>query len=67
MNIEMKRPTVGKLTYALCKVQKNGVKGNNEEFIRRIRKFVNVNTGSRPQRPKMTREDKYNITDILRK
>lgn len=69
VNIEMKRPTVGKLTYALCEVLKNGVKGNNEEFIRRIRKFVNVNTGSRPQRPEMTGEDKdkYNITDILRK
>ena len=42
-------------------------KVNNDEFMRRIRKFVNRNTCSRPQQPEMTGEDinKYNITDIL--
>lgn len=67
VNIEMKSPAVGKLTYALWKELKNRDKVNNDEFIRRIRKFVNRNTCSRPQQPEMTGEDinKYNITDIL--
>lgn len=67
VNIEMKSPAVGKLTYALWKELKNSDKVNNDEFMRRIRKFVNRNTGSRPQQPEMTGEDinKYNITDIL--
>ena len=67
VNVEMKSPAVGKLTYALWKELKNNDKVNNDEFIRRIRKFVNRNTSSRPQQPEMTGEDinKYNITDIL--
>ena len=67
VNVEMKSPAVGKLTYALWKELKNSDKVNNDEFMRRIRKFVNRNTTSRPQQPKMTGEDinKYNITDIL--
>lgn len=69
VNIEMKNPAVGKLTYALWMELKNGDKINNEEFIKRIRKFVNRNTSSRPQQPVLTGNDKdnYNITDILRK
>ena len=67
VNVEMKSPAVGKLTYALWKELKNSDIVNNDEFIRRIRKFVNRNTSSRPQQPEMTGEDinKYNITDIL--
>ena len=67
VNSEMKKPAVGKLTYALWKELKNSDKVNNDEFMRRIRKFVNRNTSSRPQQPEMTGEDinKYNITDIL--
>ena len=69
VNIEMKSPAVGKLTYALWKELKNSDKVNNDEFMRRIRKFVNRNTSSRPQQPVLTGndKDKYNITDILRK
>ena len=69
VNIEMKNPAVGKLTYALWMELKNGDKINNEEFIKRIRKFVNRNTSSRPQQPVLTGndKDKYNISDILRK
>ncbi len=69
VNIEMKNPAVGKLTYALWMELKNGDKINNEEFIKRIRKFVNRNTSSRPQQPVLTGNDKdnYNIIDILRK
>ena len=69
VNVEMKSPAVGKLTYALWKELKNSDKVNNDEFMRRIRKFVNRNTSSRPQQPEMTGEDsnKYNITDILSK
>ena len=67
VNIEMKKPTVGKLTYALWTELMNVDKVGNDEFMRRIRKFVNRNTSSRPQQPEMTGEDinKYNITDIL--
>lgn len=67
VNVEMKSPAVGKLTYALWKELKNRDKVNNDEFMRRIRKFVNRNTSNRPQQPEMTGEDinKYNITDIL--
>ncbi|MBR5493269.1 MAG: caspase family protein [Alistipes sp.] len=67
VNIEMKNPTVGKLTYAIYSKVKSREFGNNEEFFKRLRMFVNINTGSRPQRPTMTGETtKYNITDILR-
>lgn len=67
VNIEMKKPTVGKLTYALWKELKDGEKVGNGEFMKRIRRFVNRNSCSRPQQPVMTGEDigKYNITDIL--
>ena len=67
VNIEMKSPAVGKLTYALWTELKNGEKVDNGELMRRIRKFVNRNTGSRPQQPEMTGLDieQYNITDIL--
>ena len=67
VNVEMKSPAVGKLTYALWKELKNIDKVGNDEFMKRIRKFVNRNTSSRPQQPEMTGEDinKYNITDIL--
>lgn len=69
VNFEMKKPTVGKLTYALWTELKNSDKVSNGEFMKRIRKFVNRNTSSRPQQPEMTGEDinKYNITDILSK
>ena len=67
VNVEMKSPAVGKLTYALWTKLKNSDKVSNGEFMKRIRKFVNRNTSSRPQQPEMTGEDinKYNITDIL--
>ena len=69
VNFEMKNPAVGKLTYALWSELKKSEKLNNDEFMRRIRKFVNRNTSSRPQQPEMTGEDigKYNVTDILNK
>ena len=67
VNVEMKNPAVGKLTYAIYTKVKNKEFGSNEEFFKRLRMFVNCNTGSRPQRPTMTGETaKYNITDILR-
>lgn len=69
VNSEMKEPAVGKLTYALWSETRSGLGGDNRELMRRIRKFVNTNTHSRPQRAEMTGEDvdKYNVTDILGK
>lgn len=67
LNMEMRRPIVGKLTYALCQMIQRYPDGDNPEFFRRIRMFVNSNTGSRPQTPLLTGEtDKFKITDILR-
>lgn len=67
VNIEMKSPTAGKLTYAIYSKVKNREFGTNEEFFKRLRMFVNMNTGSRLQRPTMTGETaKYRIADILR-
>lgn len=67
VNIEMKDPMVGKLTYALYSKIKNRELVDNETFFKKLRMFVNMNTGSRPQRPVMSGndKDKYNITDIL--
>ena len=67
VNTEMKKPTVGKLTYAIYK-NIAGNKGiNNQDFFKQIRKFVNVNSLSRPQYPVMTGDeiDNYKITDII--
>ena len=69
VNIEMKSPAVGKLTYALWTELKKSGKVSNEEFMKRIRRFVYRNASSRPQQPEMTGEDieKYNVTEILSK
>lgn len=66
VNIEMKSPTVGKLTYALYNSVKGMSRSDNNDFFRRIRKFVNSNTGSRAQHPMMTGEiSRYKVTDII--
>lgn len=68
VNFEMKTPAVGKLTYAIYNKVKGSAGVDNEDFMKQIRKFVNSNTGSRPQQPEITGEDKekYKITDIIR-
>ena len=66
VNIEMKSPAVGKLTYAIYNKVKESTGNDNNDFFRRIRMFVNSNTGSRPQYPVMTGEiDRFRITDII--
>lgn len=67
VNIEMKSPAVGKLTYAIYNKVKETSDDDNDDFFRKIKIFVNSNTGSRPQCPVMTGEtNKYRITDIIR-
>lgn len=67
VNIEMRKPAVGKLTYAIYKKITECTGNDNDDFFLKIRKFVNANTGSRPQYPVMTGEtNKYRITDIIR-
>ena len=67
VNIEMRQPVVGKLTYALYSCLKDEHERDNILFFKSLRKFVNTHTGSRPQRPTMTGEvTKYNILDILK-
>lgn len=66
VNIEMKNPAVGKLTYAIYKEMKENDKCNNEEFFRRIKMFINKNTKSQLQNPVMTGEtNRYKVTDII--
>lgn len=67
VNIEMKNPIVGKLTYAIYNKVKEVTDNDNIDFFRRLQMFVNSNTSSRPQYPVMTGEtEKYRITDIIR-
>lgn len=67
VNIEMKSPAVGKLTYAIYNKVKESMGNDNNDFFRKIRKFVNSNTGSRPQYPVMTGEiDRFRIIDIIK-
>lgn len=67
VNLEMKSPAAGKLTYALYVNTRRFATLDNKELMRHIRKFVNSNTCSRPQNPVVTGEiNRYNITDILR-
>ncbi|MDO4179700.1 MAG: caspase family protein [Bacteroidales bacterium] len=67
VNIEMRNPVAGKLTYALYKKIREIPNGDNNSFMRQLRMFMNKNTGSRPQRPVLTGEtNRYNITDIIR-
>lgn len=67
VNIEMKDPVAGKLTYAIFTILKNRKSVTNEEFFRRLKAFMSLNAGSRLQRPTMTGETaKYRIADILR-
>lgn len=66
VNIEMKSPTVGKLTYALYNSVKEISRSDNNDFFCRIKRFVNSNTGSRAQHPMMTGEiSRYKVTDII--
>lgn len=66
VNIEMKDPVAGKLTYAIFTKLKNKEFESNEELFKKIKAFMYLNAGSRPQKPTMTGEiAKYNIADIL--
>ena len=66
VNIEMKDPVAGKLTYAIFTKLKNKEFESNEELFKKIKAFMYLNAGSRPQKPIMTGEiAKYNIADIL--
>lgn len=67
VNMEMRSPAVGKLTYAIYNEVKDSSGRDNNDFFRKIRMFVNANTGMRPQHPVMTGEiDRYRVTDIIR-
>ncbi len=66
VNTEMRKPLVGKLTYAIYLTVKEGAIADNEEFYKKIKKFVNANSFIRLQQPVMTGEiHKYRIADIL--
>ena len=66
-NIEMKSPAVGKLTYAIYNKVKESTGNTNHDFFRRVSRFVNFHTSTRPQYPEMTGEtDRYRIIDIIR-
>ena len=69
VNLEMKKPTVGKLTYALSKLLEGNPTGNNAEFMRQLKRLVDINTIGRSQHAVMTGDDinRYKIIDILKK
>lgn len=67
MNVEMKSPRVGKLTYALYSLMKKNESLRNEQFFRDLRQWVNRNSVSRPQRPVMTGEwNTFSIVGMLK-
>lgn len=67
VNTELKSPAVGKLTYALFQMLRNGMSFDNFSFEREIKQFVNNNSSKSPQTPVITGEtNKFNIIDILR-
>lgn len=67
VNSEMRKPTVGKLTYALYRILKNKISMTNEDFLHHLQQFVNNNSFNRPQHPTMTGiTTKYNVSKILR-
>ena len=68
VNIEMRHPAVGKLTYALyTTLLDGGFVGSNAELMKCLRKFVNRHTESRSQHPEMTGDGQYvyDVTDVL--
>jgi hypothetical protein len=73
VNIEMKNPTVGKLTYALCQIiQKessthiNNPLEENKSFFKNLSEFIDNNSGSRPQTPEISGDTtKYSVLEIL--
>ncbi len=67
MNSEMKKPVVGKLTYAFYTEIKANPTGSNEEFFNRLTTFIHKNSQNNIQRPVLSGEIKsFNITDIFR-
>lgn len=67
VNTELKNPVVGKLTYAIFQMLRNGKSFDNISIEREIKQFVNNNSYRSPQTPVITGETyKYNIIDILR-
>lgn len=66
VNIEMRSPVVGKLTYAIYTIVKGGKVGTNSDFLNKISRFMDNNRGSLSQEPTMTGlKRSYNISDIL--
>lgn len=67
VNIEMSKPSAGKLTYALYKMTKEKPSTNNREFFNHILKYVDSNSDFRPQTPELSGDiTKYSIIDILK-
>lgn len=67
VNTELKSPVVGKLTYALYQMLRNGKSFDNISIEREIKQFVNNNSSKSPQTPVISGEiSKNNIIDILR-
>ena len=67
VNVEMRKPSVGKLTYALYKMTKEKPSTNNREFFNNILNFVDSNSCSMPQTPELSGDiTRYSIIDILK-
>lgn len=67
VNTELRSPVVGKLTYAIFQMVRNGKCFDNKSFERELKQFVNNNSSKSPQTPVISGEIyKNNIIDILR-
>lgn len=68
INMEMKNPAVGKLTYGIIQVIRDNSVKNNEQFLKALELFFVHHRGRLPQNPVLSgsMKVKYNITDILR-
>lgn len=67
VNAEMKSPAVGKLTYCLYQIIKEGKARDNQAIEKALYTLVNYHSPNGVQTPVLTGDDKtkYSITDIL--
>lgn len=65
LNVEMKNPKAGKLTYGICTLLKDSKITNNDRLMKQLEQFMNQNS-SRAQTPLLQGLKEINIVKILR-
>lgn len=68
LNVEMKEPKVGKLTYGIYQLREKLVKLNNVAFEKELNVFYRKNRATLIQSPVISgQKEKYNINDVFEK